>query len=96
MLRRLDKVKGRLNDPVDIGTLDEIIFAYDGVVNYSGSFDGENLKLVLNIFDESFKVDLSKITANLPYKAELKAEYGIKPFMNRLVKRQIKSKECLQ
>ncbi|MDD2568951.1 MAG: AMP-binding protein [Clostridia bacterium] len=96
VLRRLDKVKGRLNDPVDIGTLDEIIFAYDGVVDYSGSFDGENLKLVLNIFDEIFKVDLSKITANLPYKAELKAEYGIKPFMNRLVKRQIKSKECLQ
>ena len=96
VLPRLDKIAGRLDDAVGITQLDEILFAYDGILNYTANLNAEVLELILHCLDESVSLNLPQIAAALPYQAKIQVEYGIKPLMYQLAKRQIKSKECSQ
>ncbi|QGZ99212.1 DVU_1553 family AMP-dependent CoA ligase [Dehalobacter restrictus] len=89
VLPRLDKVKGRLDSPLDLSALDEIIFAFDGVVDFQGRLEGDELLLTVCCLEPGHTWQTKDIEKALPCRAKLEIQYGIRPQMYQLKKRQI-------
>ncbi|SDE43181.1 DVU_1553 family AMP-dependent CoA ligase [Sporomusa acidovorans] len=85
----LDKVKGRLDSPLDLPALDEIVFAFDGVLDYQGTLKDNILLLTVYCLEPGHKWQAADIEKVLPYRAKLEVQYGIRPYMYQLKKRQI-------
>lgn len=92
VLPRLDKVQGRLNSPLDLPALDEIIFAFDGVLDYQAKLADDDLLLTVYCLEPGHKWQAADIEKVLPCRAKLEVQYGIRPHMYQLKKRQISKK----
>lgn len=89
ILPRLEKVRGRIGSPVDLPALDEVLFAFDGVIDYQGRLDDNDLQLTIYCLEPGHGWRLTDIARSLPRQASLELQYGARPHMYELKKRQI-------
>jgi phenylacetate-CoA ligase len=89
ILPRLDKVQQRLDSPLDLPALTEIIFKFDGIVDFQGKLVGDELLLTLFCLEAGHQWTPRDIINALPCKTELVVQYGIPAHMYQLKKRQI-------